>query len=71
LTSYAVYALHVPLSVASEISLKFVGFEVTMHQPLSGVVFLVLLLMFCWLVDLVYDVPLRKYLLSLSPPRYA
>jgi peptidoglycan/LPS O-acetylase OafA/YrhL len=66
LTSYAVYALHVPLSVASEIALKSFGFEVSTHQPFSGVAFLVLLLVFCWWIDLVYDVPIRKGLSSLS-----
>jgi hypothetical protein len=71
LTSYAVYVLHVPLSVASNVALKFLfGLNVAEHRPLSGFVFVGLLLVFCWIIDLAYDVPLRRHLSSFSPSTF-
>jgi peptidoglycan/LPS O-acetylase OafA/YrhL len=60
-TSYAVYALHVPLlSVANSV---FRARLATTQSPLYlGLILLAVLLFACWLIDRYYDFPLRRLL---------
>ena len=62
-TSYALYALHGPLAGMVRGLLKnLAGVSVEDYAPLIGFVFLTLLVAFCWLIDAIYDSPVRRFL---------
>jgi peptidoglycan/LPS O-acetylase OafA/YrhL len=63
--SYAVYAIHEPLARLM-LSLLEKSFDISVQAtaPLSGMVFLVFLIVLCWALDLFYDVPVRRWLTS-------
>jgi peptidoglycan/LPS O-acetylase OafA/YrhL len=80
LISYAVYVIHGPLAILSQGYLRAAnGISVEHHvpwagldfeynyAPWAGLGFLVFLLPFCWWLDQIYDVPLRRFLLGLWP----
>jgi peptidoglycan/LPS O-acetylase OafA/YrhL len=62
-TSYAVYSLHFPLAIAAEGVLRKVS--PSLAGPWFGLLFLILLLVGCALVDKIYDVPVRRWLTGL------
>jgi peptidoglycan/LPS O-acetylase OafA/YrhL len=66
LTSYAVYVLHSPLSsVVNSVNQHFAGGGIT--APWSGIAVLAALLAGSWLVDRLYDAPIRRYLGRIVP----
>ncbi len=65
LTSYAVYVLHSPFSsVLNSVTRRFGG-----AAPFTGIVALVVLLLFAWLLDRLVDIPVRRHLNRLIPLR--
>jgi len=64
-TSYAVYVLHSPL--ASILNSTGRHFRAGPGAPYTGVAVLFVLLTGCWLVDLYFDVPIRRLLARLVP----
>lgn len=63
-TSYAIYVLHSPLaSVLNSLSRHFAAIS----APWLGVGVLTALLAGCWLVDRIYDMPVRRYLSRVVP----
>ncbi len=67
--SYAVYALHAPLGdLVQDLMRLFGRMPIEQYGPWAGVIFLVLLLPFCWAIDAVYDAPVRRRLLAFRPP---
>jgi peptidoglycan/LPS O-acetylase OafA/YrhL len=68
-TSYAVYVLQNPLiSVVNSATRHFsVGTGGGIGAPWLGVAVLVVLLTGCWLVDQLYDLPIRRLLSRLIP----
>lgn len=70
LISYGVYTLHVPLSnLIYEVLKRKHIIDVWYSAPLSGFVLLVVLSVVVWLVDTVYDQPVRKALTRLFVPK--
>lgn len=64
-TSYAVYIIHAPMSLLAEGILQRTWLlRVQDYRPWTGLAFLTLLLSLCWLLDRVYDAPVRRYLLK-------
>lgn len=62
-TSYAVYVLHHPMArLGHGMVLTFTGLEVSAFAPWSGVVFGCTLIILCWALDRIYDVPIRRWL---------
>ncbi|MBG0807851.1 acyltransferase [Methylosinus sp. H3A] len=60
--SYAVYVLHLPvLGLAAAISVRF-GNIIVAKAPYSGCVVIVVLIAACWLLDKIYDAPVRRWL---------
>jgi len=65
LVSFAVYAIHYPLGILVQDLLRYRwGILVRDHAPWAGFVFMAALIPLCWLLDYVYDAPLRRFLLS-------
>jgi peptidoglycan/LPS O-acetylase OafA/YrhL len=64
--SYAVYALHEPLS---RLVVGVLGSGATRHAPWSGLLFVAFLVALCWLIDRTYDAPVRRWLLQLTGTR--
>jgi peptidoglycan/LPS O-acetylase OafA/YrhL len=64
-TSYAVYVLHSPL--ASLMNSAARHFATGAGAPYSGVAVIFVLLSGCWLLDLYFDVPIRRQLARLVP----
>ena len=63
--SYAVYALHWPLAYLIRDYLKnLCGILVDDYRPWSGIVLIVSLIIACWLIDKIYDTPVRRFLMS-------
>lgn len=64
LTSYAIYVLHGPLStvIHSILHLLLSPRSQTMGGPYSGMVLVVVLLVFSWITDRFFDSPLRRAL---------
>ncbi len=60
--SYAVYVLHAPLARLIEAVLPKHGAEIVPFAPLAGLAFLAVLIVVCYLVDLIYDIPIRRRL---------
>ena len=74
-TSYAVYALHRPvLSIVNGIA-QVLHIHLAAFAPIAGVVFLVVLLAACWVIDFAYDQPTRRALARMTagarPARFA
>jgi len=62
-TSYALYVLHYPLAGLIQGLFKTrAGVSVENYAPLIGFGLLVALLTFCWVIDTVYDGPVRQFL---------
>lgn len=62
LTSYAVYALHRPvLSVVNGMA-QVARIDLQAYAPWSGLPFLVVFILGCWLIDRLYDAPVRRAL---------
>jgi len=65
-TSYAVYVLHSPLSrILNSVVRDFAGN--TSGAPYLGAGFLAIFLIGCWLVDRVFDMPIRRHLGRIIP----
>lgn len=63
--SYAVYALHSPLAYLIRDYLKnLCGILVDDYRPWSGSVLIVFLITACWLIDKIYDTPVRRFFIS-------
>ncbi|MDY7230601.1 acyltransferase family protein [Hyalangium rubrum] len=62
LVSYALYAVHYPLIFVATDALLALGLDAGNLGPWSGLVFSVLVIAGCWLLDRFYDVPLRAVL---------
>lgn len=69
IVSYAIYVLHAPLSGAISVLMTWKGIPLTYGAPVSGLLFLAGLIPLCYVVDMVFDAPVRRYLLSLNKPR--
>jgi peptidoglycan/LPS O-acetylase OafA/YrhL len=68
--SYAVYALHYPLSTLLQAVLLQTTHKPAAHYaPWVGLAFLLALLPLCAVIDQVYDAPMRRRLLALRPLR--
>lgn len=66
LTSYAVYVLHGPVSaIFNSLARKLPG--ESGGAPWSGLLVLAVLLLGCWLIDLLFDVPVRRWLSRVVP----
>ncbi|MEQ1789306.1 MAG: acyltransferase [Rickettsiales bacterium] len=63
--SYAIYALHSPLSHLIQDVSRDGGVLVDNYAPWGGIVFLGILITLCWLLDKYYDAPVRRFLLSM------
>lgn len=68
LISYGVYSLHYPLAMGLKGAIqKLVGSDIAHLAPWIGLAFIASLMVFCWLMDRIYDAPTRRfvrYLLS-------
>lgn len=63
--SYAIYAVHQPLAVLVSGVLKQAGgISVADYAPWSALAFFGFLVPFCWLLDKLYDAPVRRGLLG-------
>jgi len=61
MTSYAIYVLHVPLSkLIAVVFRRSTTFDVAQFAPYSGIVLLFVLILFTWLIDRFYDLPVRR-----------
>ena len=61
MTSYAIYVLHVPLSkLIAVVFRRSTSFEVAQFAPYSGIVLLFILILFTWVIDRFYDMPVRR-----------
>jgi len=59
--SYAIYVLHVPISQSIRAALKVsLKSDVAQLAPISGVILLFGLVLFSWIMDCVYDRPVRR-----------
>jgi peptidoglycan/LPS O-acetylase OafA/YrhL len=68
-SSYAVYVLHLPaLSVAAAISARC-GNPLVAGAPYSGFVVILVLIAACWLLEILYDAPARRWLRERLAPR--
>jgi peptidoglycan/LPS O-acetylase OafA/YrhL len=68
--SFALYATHQPLGALTRGLLKdWLGFSVENYAPAIGGGFLVLLLGFCWVLVIAYDLPIRSFLLARTARR--
>ncbi len=66
--SYAVYAIHYPLSTLVEALVARSGrASIGDYAPWAGFAFVLLLLPLCWWLGRLYDAPLRRYLLARGP----
>lgn len=62
-TSYAVYALHVPIKrLVTEDVQDFVGLNIASYAPVAGFVFFAALITLCASIDRWFDSPIRRYL---------
>ena len=70
--SYAIYAIHLPIAdlIKGFFRIKL-GSSVESCAPQIGFIFLVLLIGFCWFIDIIYDFPVRKFLLKRSKMMYS
>jgi peptidoglycan/LPS O-acetylase OafA/YrhL len=67
LVSYAVYAIHYPLSVfVQDLLSNKAGILVENAAPWAGFAFMLLLIPLCWVLDLIYDAPVRRFLNGLG-----
>jgi peptidoglycan/LPS O-acetylase OafA/YrhL len=65
--SYALYVLHYPVAKLTRISLeRFANITVDDYAPYIGFMVLTLLILACWLIDNVYDIPFRRAILKLK-----
>jgi peptidoglycan/LPS O-acetylase OafA/YrhL len=64
-TSYAIYVLHIPLSSLLNVISRLVGQR--LPPPYLGVVWLIVLLLGCWLIDRFIDMPVRRQLSRTIP----
>jgi peptidoglycan/LPS O-acetylase OafA/YrhL len=63
--SYALYAIHYPLSTLTRYAvIRFTGMPIEHYAPWGGIAFVAVLLFVCVLLDYLYDSPLRAYLLK-------
>ena len=63
--SYAIYAIHYPLSTLTDkIVERYTSMRLEFYAPWGGIGFLVVLLLLCALLDRLYDVPLRGALMK-------
>lgn len=63
--SYAVYAIHWPIANLTKELFKIkLGVSVKSYAPQIGFTFLIFLIIFCWMIDIIYDFPIRQYLLK-------
>ncbi len=63
LISYAIYVLHAPASyLAGNVHHLLFRTDIGSAAPWSGIAFLVVLLLACFIVDRYYDLPVRRYL---------
>jgi peptidoglycan/LPS O-acetylase OafA/YrhL len=68
LTSYAIYVLHTPVAaVMNSTTRHFSGAGGVPGAPYTGILVLAILLAGCWLVDWVFDAPVRRYLGRVVP----
>lgn len=71
LVSYGIYTLHLPIgALVRGVLLKYAGISnaVTYSSaPWFGIGFVAVLALFSWLVDKIYDTPIRRLMLNLYP----
>jgi peptidoglycan/LPS O-acetylase OafA/YrhL len=68
ISSYAVYVLHYPtMQLLASLVRHFSGGSLSAVGPLSGSVMIAAFLIAGWILDLVYDAPVRRMLRSLAP----
>lgn len=65
-TSYAVYVLHPPLLTCIDWFCDRLGITYARASPWSGIVFLALIFTVAWLVDRLYDRPVRSWLTAMA-----
>lgn len=65
-TSYGVYVLHYPLQRLTVDAVTALGGDVSAFAPWSGLLFVAALLVVCWLLDQLYDQPMRRRLTTLA-----
>jgi peptidoglycan/LPS O-acetylase OafA/YrhL len=63
-TSYAVYVLHVPLSLLAQGVMRQAGLRVELYAPYAGLAYLCVLLPVAWRLHHRYDQPLRDRILG-------
>lgn len=72
LISYGVYSLHYPLALGLKGALqKLAGPDISHLAPWSGLAFVAGLIIFCWVMDRIYDAPVRKFIGQLLKTRQA
>lgn len=70
LISYGVYCLHFPLVLGVKgVLQKLTGSDISYLAPWTGIAFLAVLILLCWIVDKAYDAPVRKLLAGLGKAR--
>jgi peptidoglycan/LPS O-acetylase OafA/YrhL len=63
--SYALYVLHYPIyRIAANIVKHYSGVPVRTYAPWAGLIFIALMVVLAWLMDTVYDSPVRHFLLK-------
>jgi peptidoglycan/LPS O-acetylase OafA/YrhL len=68
--SYAVYAIHCPLGVLVQDLLRSVGgILVENYAPWAGFAFIAVLIPLCWMLDQIYDAPIRRWLIGSRPTK--
>ncbi len=60
--SYAIYAVHDPILQSIYSISRRQHIEINDYAPIAGLGFLAFLLIFCWLLDRMYDWPVRRFL---------
>lgn len=69
-TSYAVYILHERFaSFIAAVFRRVLKHEVGQFAPFSGLIFLLGLVSVCWLLDGVYDLPVRRWATKIFLPK--
>ena len=69
LVSYAIYVFHVPLSnLILAILDRYSMIDLSQRQPVAGWLFLAFLVLFSWIVDRMYDAPVRRWMIAVSRP---